>query len=164
MSAPTIRLSREGDLAAINAIYNHYVLHCTCTYQITPETDAGRLAWWRAHDELHPVAVAEIDGAVAGWASLSRLHEREAFARTVENSVYVRHDAQRRGIGRALLADSIKRARALGHHTIIAAISAEQTASIALHEAHGFVRVAHLREVGWKFGRWLDVVDMQLML
>jgi phosphinothricin acetyltransferase len=82
----------------------------------------------------------------------------------VENSVYVHPEAQRRGIGRALLADLIERASALGHHTIIAGIDAEQEASVGLHAAMGFERVALLREVGFKFGRWLHVIYMQRMV
>ena len=159
-----IRPARESDLAAINAIYNHYVQHSTCTYQMTPETAEARLAWFRGRGEAHPVTVAELDGEVVGWASLNRYHPREAYARTVENSVYVRHDRHRRGVGRALLADLIERARQLGHHTILAGVSAEQAASIALHEAFGFQKAAHLRELGWKQDAWLDVVFLQLML
>jgi L-amino acid N-acyltransferase len=159
-----IRLARETDLAAINAIYNHYVLHSTCTYQLTPESDAARLAWFRGRGKEHPVTVAESAGEVVGWASLNRYHLREAYARTVENSIYVRHDWQRRSIGRALLADQIERARALGHHTILAGISAEQTPSIGLHAAFGFQKVAHFRELGWKQDQWLDVIFMQLLL
>ena len=159
-----IRLARASDLAAINAIYNHYVLHSTCTYQVTPETDEARRAWFESHGEKHPVTVAEIDGEVAGWGSLNRYHPREAYARTVENSIYIRHDSHRRGIGRALLADQIERARQLGHHTILAGISAEQAASVALHQAFGFQKAAHLRELGWKQGQWLDVIFMQLIL
>ncbi len=159
-----IRPARESDLAAINAIYNHYVLHSTCTYQVTPETDEARLAWFRSRSEAHPVTVAEVDGEIVGWGSLSRFHGREGFARTVENSVYVRPDRHRRGIGRALLADLIERARQLGHHTILAGISAEQSVSIALHEAFGFQRTTQLREVGWKHGVWLDLATLQLML
>jgi phosphinothricin acetyltransferase len=82
----------------------------------------------------------------------------------VENSVYVRHDLHRRGIGGALLTDLVERGRSIGHHTIIALIAAEQAASVALHRKAGFTEVAHLREVGFKFGRWLDVVYLQLML
>lgn len=159
-----IRLAREEDLAAINAIYNHYVLHSTCTYQLAPETDEARLAWFRAHGENHPVTVAEIAGEIVGWGSLNRYHPREAYARTVENSLYVRQDRHRRGIGRALLADQIDRASVLGHHAILAIISAEQTGSIALHEAFDFQKAAHLCELGWKQGQWLDVVFMQLLL
>ncbi len=164
MSAPHIRLATEADLPAINAIYNHYVAHSTCTYQLEAETAEARLAWFWKHGELHPVTVAELDGDVVGWASLNRFHERGAYARTVDNSIYIRPDRQRRGIGRALLADLIARARDLGHHTIFAGISAEQEASIALHAGFGFVKASHLREVGFKHGQWLDVIGMQLLL
>jgi phosphinothricin acetyltransferase len=160
----SIRLATDADLPAINAIYNHYVLHSTCTYQITPETAEDRLAWFRRHDRLHPITIAEVGGERVGWASLNVFHGREAYARTVENSVYVRHDRLREGLGRALLADLIERARALGHRTIIAGISAEQTASVRLHQAFGFEIRGQLREVGYKMGQWLDVLTLQLML
>ena len=161
---PHIRLATAADLAAINAIYNHYVAHSTCTYQLAPETAEARLAWFRRHGAAHPVTVAEVDGEVVGWASLNVFNPREAYARTVENSVYIHHQYHRRGLGRALLADLIARARALDHHTIIAGASAEQTASIELHRAFGFVEIGRLREVGFKHGQWLDVVSLQLML
>jgi len=159
----TIRPATPADLPAINEIYNHYVLHSTCTYQEEPSTAAEREVWLAAHSPAHPVTVAEEGGRVVGWASLSPFHPRSAYRRTVENSVYVRHDCQGHGIGSALLADSIDRAKALGHHTIIAGIDREQATSIALHRKFGFEQVAHLREVGFKFGRWLDVVYMQKM-
>jgi phosphinothricin acetyltransferase len=165
MGELTIRLAAVGDLGAINDIYNHYVLCSTCTYQTEPETMEGRRTWFAAHGERHPVTVA-VDGAghVLGWGSLSAFHKRAAYSRTVENSVYVHPEAQRRGVGRALLADLIERARAVGHHTIIAGIDAEQAPSVGLHEALGFERVALLREVGFKFERWLHVIYMQRMV
>jgi phosphinothricin acetyltransferase len=161
---PALRLATEADLPAINAIYNHYVVHSTCTYQIAPETAEARLHWFRKRSPVHPVTVAVVDGTVVGWASLNSFHPREAYARTVDNSVYIHPEWQRRGLGGLLLRDLIERARALGHHTILAGISSEQTPSIALHETHGFVQVGHLREVGFKHGQWLDVLTMQLML
>lgn len=164
VSRPIVRLATAADLPAINAIYNHFVLCSTCTYQTEPSTAAEREAWFTAHGPQHPITVAEVDGEVLAWASLSRFHARAAYSRTVENSVYVRHDCHRRGMGSLLLADSIGRARSLGHHTIIAGIDAEQTASIELHRRHGFIDVARLREVGFKLGRWLDVVYLQRML
>src|SRR5205807_1411643 len=99
-----------------------------------------------------------------GWGALSPWKSRCAYANTVEASVYVRHDLHRRGVGRVLLADLIERARAAGHHTILGGTCTEQPPSLALQEALGFVRVGCLREVGFKFGRWLDVAYMQLML
>ena len=161
---PAIRLATEADLPAINAIYNHSVMHSTATYQTEPETAEARAAWFARHGPRHPVTVAVRDGVVLGWGSLSPFKERAAYSRTVENSVYVHPEHLRQGIGRALLVDLIVRAREAGHHTIVGIIDAEQPASVALHEALGFKTVAHLKEVGFKFGRWLDVVYVQLML
>src|SRR5690349_15730002 len=140
MSGIAIRAARVEDLAAINDIYNHFVLCSTCTYQTEPETMEARRAWFEAHGEKHPVTVAVEAGEVVGWGSLSAFHKRAAYGRTVENSVYVHHRHHRKGIGRALLADLIERAAALGHHTIIAGVDAEQEASVALHGALGFER------------------------
>jgi phosphinothricin acetyltransferase len=161
----TIRPATADDLVAINDIYNHYVLRSTCTYQTEPETIDARRAWFAAHGEKHPVTVATDDAqTVLGWGSLSPFHRRAAYARSVENSVYVHPDHHRKGVGRTLLADLIVRATALGHHTVIAGIDAEQAPSVALHAAAGFTRVALLNEVGHKFGRWLHVIYMQKML
>ena len=162
--APCIVPAVQSDLPAINDIYNYYVLHSTATYQEEPETIQSRAAWFARRGPAHPVTVARIGGAVVGWASLSPFHPRSAYRRTVETSVYVDSSTHRRGIGRALMQDLISRAREAGHHTIIAGIDAEQPPSLALHDSLGFVRIAHLREVGFKFGRWLDVVYLQLML
>lgn len=164
MSDLTIRLATEVDCAAINDIYNHYVIHSTCTYQTEPETIESRRAWFAAHGPAYPVTVAEVNGVIVGWGSLSRFHPRAAYARTVENAVYVDHAHQGRGIGKAILVDLVDRAKALQHHTVIALISAEQTASIALHSKFGFVHAGLIQEAGFKFDQWLDVVYMQKML
>jgi phosphinothricin acetyltransferase len=168
MSSPLLRLATESDLAAINDIYNYYIPRSTCTYQLESETMEDRRAWFRDHPaDRYPVIVAEVPerpGEVAGWGSLSKFRPRAAYAPTVEASVYIRHDMHRRGLGRAILIDLIERARAIGFHSVIGGASADQAASVALQESLGFVRVAHLPEVGFKFGRWLDVVYLQLML
>lgn len=160
-----LRIATEADLPAINDIYNYYVLHSTCTYQLEPETMADRLAWYREHSpEKYPVIVADRGGEIGGWGSLSKYHKRAGYAPTVEFSFYVRHDLHRRGIGRTILADLIKRARAAGFHSLLGGVSSEQTASLALQESLGFRRVAHFIEVGQKFGRRLDVIYLQLIL
>ena len=161
---PLIRIARMDDLDAINTIYNHYVLQSTCTYQETPESMEDRRKWFARHGAPHPVTVAELNGSIVGWGSLSAYHARSAYRHTVENSIYVDQALQGRGIGSALLRDLIERARALGHHAIIAGIDGDQTASIALHAKFGFEQVGHLREVGFKFGRWLDDIYMELRL
>lgn len=159
-----IRLAAARDLAAINDIYNHYVLTSTCTYEEEPVSLAAREEWFAGHDERHPVTVAELDGRVVGWASLSLHRVRSAYRYSVENSVYIDREHHRRGLGAALLTDLIARARDLGYHTLVAGCDSAQTASIGLHERHGFERVAHFRQVGFKFGRWLDVIFLQRML
>jgi phosphinothricin acetyltransferase len=164
MEPPRLRAATAADLAAINDIYNHYVLTSTCTYQTEPSTAAEREAWFAAHGAKHPVIVAEAGNRVVGWGSLSKFHQRSAYENTVEDSVYLHHEARGQGLGSALLRELIARARTLGHHTMMGGISADQSASLALHRKLGFTEVARLREVGFKFGRWLDVVWMQRML
>lgn len=165
-----LRLATAADLPAINDIYNHYVPRSTCTFQLDPETLEARRAWFDHHSpDKYPVIVAEERdnteaGEVVGWGSLSKFRERVGYAPTVEDSIYLRHDRHRRGIGRAILADLIARARAAGFHSLIGGVTGDQAASLALHESFCFTRVAHLREVGLKFGRRLDVIYLQLML
>jgi phosphinothricin acetyltransferase len=159
-----IRCATTEDLPAINDIYNYFVLNSTCTYQEEPEPLHERHAWFTAHGPAHPITVALLAGEVVGWGSLSTYHKRAAYRNTVENSVYVAHAHHGRGIGRALLQDLIDRAREIGHHTIIAAIDGEQPRSITLHAKMGFKEVGLMRELGFKFGRWLDVHYLQLML
>jgi phosphinothricin acetyltransferase len=164
MSDVTIRLATEADLPAIREIYNHYVHTSTATFQLEPDTEAERLAWFRARGEKHPATVAVAGGELVGWGSLSPWKERAAYDRTVEASVYVRDGRHHRGIGRALLADLVERARTLGHRVVIGGACTEHPASIALQASLGFIPVGTLWAVGYKFGRWLDVTYLQLVL
>ncbi len=159
-----IRPARVDDCSAINDIYNHYVLCDTCTYQTEPDSLEEREAWLLGHGGPHPVLVAEQRGQVVGWGALSPFHPRAAYQASVEDSLYVRRDRLRAGLGRALLTALLEQARALGHHTVIALISAEKSGSVALHAELGFERAGYLRQAGYKFETWLDVVFMQLML
>lgn len=160
-----IRIATPADVAVISDIYNYYVDHSTCTFQLQRETVEARQSWLRARDdERHPITVAEVDGETVGWASLSEWNSRAGYARTVEASIYIHHQWHRRGIGRQMLQDLVERARAAQHHVVIGGACTEQHASIALQESLGFERVATFREVGFKFGRSLDVVYLQLML
>ena len=155
-----IRACAPTDAVRIAEIYNHYVLHSTCTYQEEPETASARRAWFDAHGPEHPITVAEVDGDVVGWGSLSRFHARSAYRFSVENSVYLDHRHHRAGIGSALLTDLIDPARPLGYRVIVAGIDADQPASVALHSKFGFVHAGRLKDVGFKFGKWLDVIYM----
>lgn len=164
MEAVLIREARAGDLKAINDIYNHYVLHSTCTYQTEPSSFEERQKWFEEHKPPYAVTVVEMDGKVVGWGSISRFHPRAAYGKTVENSVYLHTDWLGKGIGKTLLKDLIERTKKAGFHTIVAIISADQTPSVKLHQSLGFAQVGDFKQVGNKFGRWLDVVYWQLIL
>jgi L-amino acid N-acyltransferase len=161
---PQIRIASHEDVESIRRIYNHYVTHSTTTYDEIPWTIEDARKWFSAHDAAKPVTVAELDGIIVGYGAIGSFRTRAGYRFTVEHSVYVHSDHQRRGIGSALLRDLIRRARELGYRTVIAGIDGEQQASIALHAKFGFVKVAHLPQIGFKFGRRLDVVFMQLEL
>ncbi len=156
-----VRLAEPHDTRAIAAIYNHYVEHSTATFDTEPKTAEERIVWLTEHGDEYPVVVAERDGAVAGWGSLSRWASRCAWRHTVEVSIYVDADARGSGVGSAIMTDLLRRAETLGHHALIGQIVVENEASIALSERHGFERVGLMREVGRKFDRWLDLVLME---
>jgi len=151
-------------LAAINDIYNHYVLHSTCTYQTELSTLEERSQWFTEHGTPWVVTVVEVEGKVVGWGALSRFHLRAGYGKTAENSVYLHPDWQGQGLGTAVLKDLVARAKMNELHTIVALISADQAPSLKLHEKIGFVRAGEIKEVGNKFGRWLNVTHLQLML
>ena len=159
-----IRTATRDDAQSISDIYNHYVDCSTCTFDLTRESLAERIAWLEARTDRHPVVVCLHEQQIIGWGSLSQWNPRPGYARTAEVSFYVRHDWHRRGVGRLILSDLIARARRLKHRVLIGGASADQVASIRLQEDFGFVKVAHFRDVGYKFGRWLDVVYFQLHL
>jgi L-amino acid N-acyltransferase len=159
-----IRLVHTGDAEAIREIYNREVLEATVTFDLVPRTHADQLAWIDAHSGGHPALVAIDAGVVVGFASVSPYRSRPAYATTVEDSVYVRRDRQGEGIGNALLAALVARTREHGFHSMIGRIVGGHAASIALHRRCGFEEVGVEREVGRKFGQWLDVVLMQVLL
>ena len=159
-----IRDAQAADAAAIARIYNQAVLDSTATFDIEPKTTEDRLRWLAEHDGSHPVIVAERDGEVVGWGSLSSVSDRRAWDFTVEISTYVDERHHGTGVGRALGSDLIERARALGHHVIISRVCAENTASIRLSGQLGFAQAGVMHEVGRKFGRWLDVVILEKAL
>ncbi len=159
-----IRAAGEADMPAVNAIYNHYVLHSTCTFHNEPLSEAERLAWFAKLSPRHFVLVAEDGEDVIGWASLVAHKDRPGYNITAESSVYLHHDRLGQGLGKRLMSELIARARSNGFHSIIAGACTEQEASIRLHESLGFRQVAYYREIGEKFGRLLDTVFFQLML
>lgn len=160
-----IRDAAEGDLPGILAIYNDAVENTTAIWNETLVDLDNRRAWLRARlAQGYPVLVAIDDGAVLGYASFGDWRAFDGYRHTVEHSVYVGANTRGRGVGRALLTALIPRAAALGKHVLVAGIEAGNQPSIRLHEQLGFMRTGLMPEVGIKFGRWLDLQFMQLIL
>jgi L-amino acid N-acyltransferase YncA len=159
-----IRLAERRDAPGIRAIYNHYVTESTALFDMVARTLEEQVRWLDEHSGGHPAVVAELDGVIVGFGSLSRFRSRPAYATTVEDSVYLEAGYQGRGIGRRLLDELVRLAALHGFHAVIARITGGNDASIRLHARCGFEVVGTEREVGRKFGQWLDVVEMQRML
>ncbi|TSE25299.1 Phosphinothricin N-acetyltransferase [Tepidimonas sediminis] len=166
MKTILIRPSRDDDLPAIAALYGHHVRHGTGTFETEPPTVAEMAA--RRADVLAkglPWLVAEVDGAVAGFAYGNWFKPRPAYRYSVEDSIYVAPQALGRGLGRALLAELLAQLEARGIRRVMAVIGdSANAASIGLHTALGFERAGVIPACGWKFGRWLDIVLMQRSL
>lgn len=146
-------------------IYNPVVETSTATFDLVPRTLDQQIEWLSDRSGARIVLVAaDDDGTVTGFAAISPYRERAAYSTTVEDSVYVHPDHQGRGVGRLLLEALVETARAHGFHAVMARIVADHEASIALHSVCGFQIVGHEREVGRKFGRWLDVTLMERLL
>jgi len=159
------RLAEPRDAEATRAIYNLEVLESTVTFDLVPRSREEQVRWIAEHSGGHPAIVAVDDAdAVLGFASLSPFKARAAYAPTVEDSVYVHRDGRGRGIGELLLREILLLGTNHGFHSVMARIVGGHDASIALHRKCGFEEIGCEREVGRKFGRWLDVVLMQHML
>jgi len=160
-----IRPAAVADSTAILEIYNHEVRTSLVTFDLVPRTEAEQRTWITDRSGAHAVLVAvDDDGTVAGFGALSPYRERPGYSTTVEDSIYVHRDHRGRGVGRLLLAELVDTATAHGFHALMAKIVAGHEASITLHAAAGFEVVGHEREVGRKFGKWLDVVLMERLL
>jgi L-amino acid N-acyltransferase len=161
----TIRPARETDLPAILEIYNHVILNTTAVYAYEPHTLGMRKAWYESKvRDGYPLFVAEDESRVVGLSTYGPFRAWPAYKYTVENSVYVAADQRGKGIARLLISPLIDAARAQSYHAIIASIDAANEASLRLHRSFGFGEVAHFREVGYKFGRWLDLKFLELLL
>lgn len=147
------------------AIYNPVVLTSTATFDLIPRTLQEQRDWINDRTGARVILVAETpEGDIAGYSALSPYRERAGYATTVEDSVYVADDHQGQGIGRILLDSLIETARAHGFHAMMAKIVSDHATSIGLHHACGFEIIGVEREVGRKFGRWLDVTLMERLL
>ena len=160
-----IRDATEHDLPAIRAIYNDAVLNTTAIWNEQPVDLANRQAWFSARQaQQYPILVAVDNDEVTGYASFGDWRPFEGFRYSVEHSVYVRNDQRGKGLGPRLMQALIERARSCGKHVMVAAIESGNLASIRLHERLGFSVTGQMAQVGTKFGRWLDLTFMQLLL
>jgi L-amino acid N-acyltransferase YncA len=163
-SAPGIRPCSPDDAAQICAIYNHYVRETVVTFEETPVSDAEMAERIRATVSRLPWLVFEDDRGVVGYAYASPWKSRAAYRNSVEGSIYLAPDATGKGIGPKLYAALIDELKSRGLHSMIGGAAMPNDASVRLHERLGFVKVAEFRQVGFKFGRWVDVAYWQLIL
>ncbi|MCM3585610.1 N-acetyltransferase family protein [Mesobacillus maritimus] len=145
-------------------IYNEAIRNLTATFDLEEQTLNQREQWFAKYNEQFPLIIAELDGEVLGYCGISSYNPKEAYAKTVEISIYLSANARGRGIGKILMEDMIGRAKSLGFHTIIAGITEGNDSSVRLHEHFGFDFAGKLKEVGFKFGEWQNVLYYQLLL
>ena len=161
----TTRLATAEDLFALLEIYNDIIINTTSVWHEEPHTMAMRQEWFDLKKEQgFPVFVAEENNKVIGFSTIATFRPWIGFRFTVENSIYVADGSRGKGVANVLMPPLIAAAKDLGLHAIVAGIESENASSIALHSKFGFKEVAHFKEVGFKFGRWLDLTFMELIV
>lgn len=160
-----IRPAVFADLDTILEIINHEILHSTSNYDYEPHDFEEQKAWFEDKMEKNlPIIVAEFENMPIGYATYGTFREKIGYQYTVEHSVYVAQEFIGNGVGKLLLGELIQIAKQQGYHVMIGTIDAENSGSIAFHKKFGFEIVGTIREVGYKFDQWLDIVFMQLIL
>lgn len=155
-----IRPARDGDLAALTDLYNHYVLHTHATFDLEPFTVQARRSWFDqyAASGPHRLLVGELDRRVVGYATSGAFRTKPAYAGTVETTIYLHHERTGQGLGDPLYAALLDELRQEpGVHVAVAGIAQPGASSVALHLRHGFTPVGTFAGVGYKFGRYIDV-------
>ena len=160
-----VRPANENDIPAMLAIYNEIILNTTAVWHNDPHTLQMRQQWFALKKEQgYPVFIAEAQNDLVGFSTIGPFRPWPGYRFTVENSVYVAAGSRGKGIAKLLMPPLIGAARELNMHAIVAGIEASNEASRALHEKFGFVEVAHFKEVGFKFGQWMDLKFLELIL
>lgn len=160
-----LRQATLTDLDKILNIVNHSILHTTANYSYEIQDLEAQKKWFEDKKVKNlPVIVADLDNEVVGFGSYGQFREKIGYQYTVEHSVYVVDHVIGKGIGSKLLTELIRLAKEQGYHVMIGAIDADNAGSISFHEKFGFVATGTIREVGYKFDHWLDLVFMQLIL
>jgi phosphinothricin acetyltransferase len=161
----TVRNANENDLLQLLNIYNDIIINTTAVYQYEIHTLQMRKEWFAAKQQQgFPVFVAEDNDSIIGFSTIGTFRQWQAYKYSVENSVYVAPNERGKGVGKLLMQPLIDSARQMDMHTIIAGIDATNEISLRLHKNFGFEEVAHFKEVGFKFDRWLDLKFLQLTL
>ena len=155
------RPAKPEDVVSINDIYNEVITNTQATFDLEPKTLEERIAWLQDHGAKHPVIVAEVDQVVAGWAALSRWSDKKAYDSTAEVSVYVDKNYRNKGIGKKLLDLISIEGQSVGLHCILSRITEGNEVSINVHVALGYKHIGVMKEVGFKFGKYLDVYLLQ---
>lgn len=161
----SIRTATPDDIPQITSIYNEYILHSVASFETEPVSEDVMLCRMQAIRPAYPYLIGEVDGEIAGYCYAHSWKERAAYCHTLETTIYLAPAHTGKGLGTELMNRLIKECSALPHcHALIACITAENRASCRLHSRLGFQQVSHFRAVGYKFGRWLDVVDYEYIL
>ncbi|MFN8528403.1 MAG: N-acetyltransferase family protein [Anaerolineae bacterium] len=160
-----VQPANDSDLPDILAIHNHEIAHSISVYRTDPLTMDDRRVWFAEHQAQNlPILVVRGDqGQVIGWGSLSQYRPGRGYFLTVENTIFVHPDHRGKGIGKAILSQLVKEAGQRGKHAIVASVDTRNVASMALHAACGYQQVALFKEIGYKFGEWLDVAFMEYL-
>jgi phosphinothricin acetyltransferase len=156
-----IRKAKIQDLTSITDIYNEAIIYSNATFDTKQKTPDEQQQWFNEHGQNNPILVAEMKSKIIAWAALSKWSDRCSYSDTAEISLYVKNEFQQQGIGTQLLKCILEEGRKTGLHTIIARITEGNQDSIRLHEIFGFKQIGVMKEVGWKFGRRLDVFLLQ---
>lgn len=159
-----IRKAELNDIERLTAIYNWAVENTTASFDIQTQTVEQRTLWFSHHNDRHPLIVYEFDCYVVGYASLSEYRSKEGYKDTCELSVYIDPKYQRRGIGKKLMDCIIELGKEKRFHVIMSGICADNEISIKMHEKLGFELCGNMKEVGFKFGRYLNCLFYQLFI
>ncbi|OOQ61565.1 GNAT family N-acetyltransferase [Mucilaginibacter pedocola] len=165
LQAPIIRDMTPADLPAVLEIYNEVILNTTAVYSEAPHTLEMRTAWYNERKAAgFPVIVTEENGIITGFGTYGHFRAWPCYRYTVEHSLYVEQNHRGKGISKVILNYLVQHATKAGLHAMIAGVDSDNPASLALHRKSGFEQVAHFKEVGFKFGRWLDLIFLELIL
>ncbi|WP_350342848.1 N-acetyltransferase family protein [Proteinivorax tanatarense] len=160
-----IRYARQEDIPAINKIYNQAVLNTVGTLDTEPKSIENQKVWFFEHSKRYPVfVVVNLHKEVIGWGSLSKWSPKRGYFQTGEVSIYIKENFQGKGLGNKLLKKIIDHGQKSTLHTILARVASENLASLHLHRKHGFQLIGVMKEVGFKFGRHVDIHLLQLLV